>query len=127
MCFWNSSCIQYTNCSKSKSTSTLYMFNCSLIQELFQKHIHKVKFYPGADNFTQALLVTNIMSAHYRFLFSLSPTPVSSQSLQIQHHQCNNYHATIITQRSVPTSRDVLAVPSLIEETMIPPYKTLLY
>ena len=32
---------------------------------LFQKHIHKVKFYPSADDFTQALLVmlvTNIMS-----------------------------------------------------------------
>ena len=29
---------------------------------MFQKHIHKVKFYPGADDFTQALLVTNIMS-----------------------------------------------------------------
>ena len=33
---------------------------------MFQKHIHKVKFYPSADDFTQALLVmlvTNIMSA----------------------------------------------------------------
>ena len=32
---------------------------------IFQKHIHKVKFYPSADDFTQALLVmlvTNIMS-----------------------------------------------------------------
>ena len=32
---------------------------------MFQKHIHKVKFYPSADDFTQALLVmlvTNIMS-----------------------------------------------------------------
>ena len=30
---------------------------------MFQKHIHKVKFYPSADDFTQALLVmlvTNI-------------------------------------------------------------------
>ena len=32
---------------------------------MFQKHIHKVKFYPSADDFTQALLVmlvTDIMS-----------------------------------------------------------------
>ena len=32
---------------------------------LSRKHIHKVKFYPSADDFTQALLVmlvTNIMS-----------------------------------------------------------------
>ena len=32
---------------------------------MFQKHIHKEKFYPSADDFTQALLVmlvTNIMS-----------------------------------------------------------------
>ena len=32
---------------------------------MFQKNIHKVKFYPSADDFTQALLemlVTNIMS-----------------------------------------------------------------
>ena len=34
---------------------------------MFQKHIHKVKFYPSADDFTQAplvMLVTNIMSAY---------------------------------------------------------------
>ena len=33
---------------------------------MFQKKIHKLKFYPSADDFTQALLVmlvTNIMSA----------------------------------------------------------------
>ena len=33
---------------------------------MFQKHIHKAKFYPSADDFTQApllMLVTNIMSA----------------------------------------------------------------
>ena len=33
---------------------------------IFQRHIHKVKFYPSADDFTQAplvMLVTNIMSA----------------------------------------------------------------
>ena len=32
---------------------------------MFQKDIHKVKFYPSADDFTQAplvMLVTNIMS-----------------------------------------------------------------
>ena len=32
---------------------------------MIQKHIHKVKFYPSADDFTQALLVmlvTHIMS-----------------------------------------------------------------
>ena len=29
---------------------------------MLQKHIQKVKFYPSADDFTQALLVTNIMS-----------------------------------------------------------------
>ena len=29
---------------------------------MFQKHIHKVKFYPSAGDLTQALLVTNIMS-----------------------------------------------------------------
>ena len=35
---------------------------------MFPKHIHKVKFYPSADDFTQALLVmlvTNIMSAWF--------------------------------------------------------------
>ena len=35
------------------------------VHELFQKHIHIVKFYPSANNFTQALLVmlvTNITS-----------------------------------------------------------------
>ena len=34
---------------------------------MFQKHIHKVKFDPSADDFTQAplvMLVTNIMSAN---------------------------------------------------------------
>ena len=34
---------------------------------MFQKHIHKVKFYPSADDFTQAplvMLVTIIMSDH---------------------------------------------------------------
>ena len=33
---------------------------------MFQKHIHKVKFYTSADDFAQAplvMLVTNIMSA----------------------------------------------------------------
>ena len=37
------------------------------IHKLFQKYIQKVKFYPSADNFTQAvlvMLVTNIMSDH---------------------------------------------------------------
>ena len=36
---------------------------------MFQKHIHRVKFYPSADDFTQALLVmlvTNIMSDYSR-------------------------------------------------------------
>ena len=41
---------------------------------MFQKHIHKAKFYPSADDFTQALLVmlvTNIMSDEgYIFLAS---------------------------------------------------------
>ena len=32
---------------------------------MFQKQIHKVKFYPSADDFTQAPLVTNIMSAYH--------------------------------------------------------------
>ena len=34
---------------------------------MFQKHIQKVKFYPSADDFTQALLlmlVTSIMSEY---------------------------------------------------------------
>ena len=34
---------------------------------MFQKHIHEVKFYPSADDFTQAplvMLVTIIMSDH---------------------------------------------------------------
>ena len=41
------------------------------IHELFQKYIHKVKFYPNADDFTQALLVmlvTNIMSGFIIFI-----------------------------------------------------------
>ena len=36
------------------------MINTSMLP----KHIHKVKFYPSADDFTQALLVTNIMSMY---------------------------------------------------------------
>ena len=35
---------------------------------MFQKRIHKVKFYPSADDFTQAplvMLVTNIMSVSH--------------------------------------------------------------
>ena len=35
---------------------------------MLQKYIDKVKFYPSADNFTQALLVTNITSAFTLFL-----------------------------------------------------------
>ena len=35
---------------------------------MFQKYIHKVKFYPSAVNFTQALRVTNITS---ELLFSV--------------------------------------------------------
>ena len=34
-----------------------------ILTSIFRKHIHKVKFYPRGDDFTQALLVTNIMSA----------------------------------------------------------------
>ena len=37
-----------------------------ILTSMFQKPIHKVKFYPSVDSFTQALLVmlvTNIMSA----------------------------------------------------------------
>ena len=43
-------------------------------KSLFCKHIHEVKVYPSADDFTQALLamlVTNIMSGFY------SPSHVS--------------------------------------------------
>ena len=42
-------------------------------KSMFQKHIHKVKFYPSADDFTQALLVmlvTNIMSDQ---IFAVDP------------------------------------------------------
>ena len=42
------------------------------INELFQNHIDKVKFYWSADSFTQALLVmlaTNIMSAVWYIIF----------------------------------------------------------
>ena len=44
-----------------------YKKNKLIHASMFQKHIHKVKFYPSADDFTQAplvILVTNIMSAH---------------------------------------------------------------
>ena len=30
--------------------------------EYYQKHIHKVKFYPSADDFTQALLVMLVIN-----------------------------------------------------------------
>ena len=43
-----------------------YKKNKMIHTSMFQKHIHKVKFYPSADDFTQAplvMLVTNIMSA----------------------------------------------------------------
>ena len=47
---------------------TEYYNNKKMIQtSMFQKHIHKVKFYPSADDFTQAplvMLVTIIMSDH---------------------------------------------------------------
>ena len=39
-----------------------------ILRSIFRKHIHKVKFYPRGDDFTQALLVmlvTNIMSDNY--------------------------------------------------------------
>ena len=45
---------------------------------MFQSHIHKVKFYPSAEDFSQALLVmlvTNIISAageYFRIQRSLS-------------------------------------------------------
>ena len=38
-----------------------------ILTSMFQKPIHKLKIYPGAVDFTQALLVmlvTNIMSAY---------------------------------------------------------------
>ena len=45
---------------------TEYYNNKKMIHtSMFQKHIHKVKFYPSADDFTQAplvMLVPNIMS-----------------------------------------------------------------
>ena len=47
---------------------------------MFQKHIHKVKFYPSADDFTQALLVmlvTNIMSGEHFVRDKLSSELVS--------------------------------------------------
>ena len=33
------------------------------------KHIHKVNFYPSDNNFTQALLVTNMISANQLLRF----------------------------------------------------------
>ena len=46
---------------------TEYYNNKKMIHtSMFQKHIHEVKVYPSADNFTQAplvMLATNIMSA----------------------------------------------------------------
>ena len=47
---------------------------------MFQKHIHKVKFYPRAVDFTQALLVmlvTNIMSA---LAYTQNPKAVDTNS-----------------------------------------------
>ena len=54
---------------------------------MFQKHIHKVKFYPTADYFTQAplvMLVTNIMSARQFPLnhILLNPVPFNTKSTE---------------------------------------------
>ena len=50
---------------------TEYYKNKKMIHtSMFQKHIHKVKSYPSADDFAQAplvMLVTNIMSAMQHF------------------------------------------------------------
>ena len=43
----------------------IFTKNQIIILKLFKNHIHKVKYYPIGDNFTQALLVmllTNIMT-----------------------------------------------------------------
>ena len=53
---------------------------------MFQKHIHKVKFYPSADDFTQAplvMLVTNIMSgakSKHRMVLNWSQLKVKTSS-----------------------------------------------
>ena len=48
---------------------TEYYNNKKMINtSIFQKHIHKVKIFPSADDFTQVpfvMLVTNVMSAKY--------------------------------------------------------------
>ena len=51
---------------------------------MFQKHIHKVKFYPSVDDFTQALLVmlvTNIMSGFISNLIPVSRCDVKIPKL----------------------------------------------
>ena len=55
---------------------------------MFQKHIHRVKFYPSADDFTQALLVmlvTNIMSEQtlYRGYGKIYPDTAKAKKYQI--------------------------------------------
>ena len=54
---------------------------------MFQKHIHKAKFYPSADDFTQALLVmlvTNIMSEQtlYRGYGKIYPDTAKAKKYQ---------------------------------------------
>ena len=46
---------------------------------MFQKHIHKVKFYPSADDFSQALLVMLVTNIVYVFQTLLSKVSVISK------------------------------------------------
>ena len=56
---------------------------------MFQKHIHIVKFYPSADDFTQApivMLVTNIMSGLCVFSKILSHPSWAYTFLQLPYY-----------------------------------------
>ena len=53
---------------------------------LFQKHIHKVKFYPSADDFTHALLVmlvTNITSVRDLRAYPSEDIKTSERSFKV--------------------------------------------
>ena len=67
--------------------------NWIMLLQLDLKHIHKVNFYPSHNDFTQALLVTNMISGHRHLCL---------QALQAKMC-CNAYHDRFFKVCRFPT------------------------
>ena len=70
---------------------------------LSRKHIHKVKFYPSADDFTQALLVmlvTNIMSAPPLYLLASLWCMILPGEIKVACGQLSNCYATLSSDKT---------------------------